>query len=142
MIVMSFASRPSRRSLLAALGLGAGGPFLSACGGGSSGDGDSISVVTSAYPLAFLLERIGGDRIALTDLSTPGADAHGLELSVKQVLAIERADLVLQIPASRPLWTTRSPPTRARTCWTSPRWSPSCPSMPRSNTRSTRATPR
>ena len=95
---MSFASRPSRRSLLAALGLGAGGAFLSACGGGSSGDGDGISVVTSAYPLAFLLERIGGDRIALTDLSTPGADAHGLELSVKQVLAIERADLVLQIP--------------------------------------------
>src|SRR5699024_12371842 len=98
MIVMSFASRPSRRSLLAALGLGAGGAFLSACGGGSSGDGDGISVVTSAYPLAFLLERIGGDRIALTDLSTPGAGAHGLELPVKPGRAIERAGPVPPSP--------------------------------------------
>src|SRR5699024_10962515 len=42
--------------------------------------------------------KIGGERVSLVDLTSPGADAHGIELSVKQVIAVEQADLVLQIP--------------------------------------------
>src|SRR5699024_9030179 len=42
--------------------------------------------------------KIGGERISLIDLTSPGVDAHGLELSVKQVMSVEQADLVLQIP--------------------------------------------
>ncbi|MGP9536850.1 metal ABC transporter substrate-binding protein [Brachybacterium sp. AOP43-C2-M15] len=95
---MSFASRPTRRTLLAAVGLGAGAAVLSACGEGGASEGDGLRVVTSAYPLAFLVARVGGEHVALTDLTTPGADAHGLELSVKQTMTVEQADLVLQIP--------------------------------------------
>ena len=99
---MSFTPHPSRRSLLAAAGLGAGAALLAACGSSSAGGQDGLSVVTSAYPLAYLTTRIGGAHVALTDLTTPGAtpgaDAHGLELSVKQVMTVESADLVLQIP--------------------------------------------
>ena len=95
---MSHASPLRRRTLLSALGLGAGAALLAACGEGTAADGDGLSVVTSAYALSFLVTRIGGEHVALTDLTTPGADAHGLELSVKQTMLVEGADLVLQIP--------------------------------------------
>lgn len=95
---MSHASPLRRRTLLSALGLGAGAALLAACGEGTAADGDGLSVVTSAYALSFLVTRIGGEHVALTDLTTPGADAHGLELSVKQTMLVEEADLVLQIP--------------------------------------------
>ena len=95
---MTFPSRPSRRTLLSATGLGIGGALLAACGGGSAAAEGTLSVVTSAYPLAYLVTEIGGERISLIDLTSPGVDAHGLELSVKQVMAVEQADLVLQIP--------------------------------------------
>ncbi|MEJ6544611.1 metal ABC transporter substrate-binding protein [Brachybacterium paraconglomeratum] len=95
---MSHASPLRRRTLLSALGLGAGAALLAACGEGAATDGDGLSVVTSAYALSFLVTRIGGEHVALTDLTTPGADAHGLELSVKQTMLVEEADLVLQIP--------------------------------------------
>ncbi|HEX7353015.1 metal ABC transporter substrate-binding protein [Brachybacterium sp.] len=90
--------RLSRRSLLTVAGLGTGAALLAACGGEEAGGSGGLSVVTSAYPLAFLVNRIGGEHVELTDLSSPGADAHGLELSVKQVMTVEQADLVLQIP--------------------------------------------
>jgi zinc transport system substrate-binding protein len=98
MIVMSLSSPLPRRTLLTALGLGAGAALLAACGEDGGTDGGGMTVVTSAYPLSFLVTRIGGEHVELTDLATPGADAHGLELSVKQTLLIEEADLVLQIP--------------------------------------------
>lgn len=95
---MSQTPLPSRRSLFAAAGLGAGAALLAACGSSSGGGNGGLSVVTSAYPLAYLVTRIGGGHVELTDLTTPGADAHGIELSVKQVMLVESADLVLQIP--------------------------------------------
>lgn len=95
---MSFVPALSRRSLLSLAVLGGGALTLAACGGGGeSGDGTPV-VVTSNYPLRFLVERIGGDRVTSVDFATPGADAHGLELSVRQVMQVQEAALVLQIP--------------------------------------------
>lgn len=95
---MSLQLRPSRRSLLTLTGLGVGAALLGACGSeGGAADG-KLSVVTPAYPLAYLVTRVGGEHVALEDLSSPGVDAHGLELSIKQVMAMEKADLVVQIP--------------------------------------------
>ncbi|GAA4526913.1 metal ABC transporter substrate-binding protein [Brachybacterium paraconglomeratum] len=95
---MSLRSRLTRRSLFAATGLGLGAALLTACGGESSGADGKLSVVTSAYPLSYLVTRVGGEHVTLEDLSSPGVDAHGLELSVQQVMTIEQAGLVLQIP--------------------------------------------
>lgn len=94
---MTLPLRLTRRTLFTAAGLGAGAALLAACGDDSGGSG-GLTVVTSAYPLAYLVTRIGGEHVDLTDLSSPGADAHGLELSVQQVMSVEQADLVLQIP--------------------------------------------
>lgn len=98
---MTLTLRPTRRSLLTAAGLGTGAALLAACGGsGGTGGagGGGLTVVTSAYPLAYLVSRVGGEHVTLTDLSSPGVDAHGLELSVKQVMAVQEADVVLQVP--------------------------------------------
>lgn len=95
---MTLSPRPSRRTFLTATGLGAGAALLAGCGGGQAAADGTLSVVTSAYPFSYLVTRIGGEHVTLLDLTSPGVDAHGLELSIKQVLAIEEADLVLQIP--------------------------------------------
>ncbi|MDN5688058.1 MAG: metal ABC transporter substrate-binding protein [Brachybacterium sp.] len=98
---MTLTPQPSRRHLLTLAGLGAVVPVLAACGDGGGGAGasaDGLTVVTSNYPLSYVVSRIGGDRVTATDLATPGADAHGIELSVKQVMAVQEAALVLQIP--------------------------------------------
>ena len=95
---MTIVPRLSRRSLFTVAGLGTGAALLAACGGDSDAADGKLSVVTSAYPLAYLVTAIGGEHVTLEDLSSPGVDAHGLELSVKQVMSVEQADLVLQTP--------------------------------------------
>jgi len=96
---MSQVARPTRRSLLALTGLGAGASLLAACGAGGDGPAgsDGPTVVTTCYAFDFLTSRITGDQVDLVSLASPGVDAHGLELSVQQVMQIQEADLVLQI---------------------------------------------
>ena len=94
------AVRPTRRTLLAMLGLGTGAGVLAACGGGGDGGGNgggASTVIAPCYPIAFLAQRIGGDHLEVVNLATPGADAHGLELSVRQVQQLRDAALVVQI---------------------------------------------
>lgn len=95
---MTHSSRLTRRTLFSATGLGVGAALLAACGSEGGAAEGTLSVVTSAYPLAYLVTKIGGEHVGLIDLTSPGVDAHGFELSVKQVLSVEEADLVLQIP--------------------------------------------
>ncbi len=85
---------------------------LSACSsdtdasGGTTGtagvDDSTITVTTSFYPLTFLVEEIGGDNVTITDLTPPGADAHGVELSPREVADLENSDLVLYVEKLSP----------------------------------------
>jgi zinc transport system substrate-binding protein len=59
------------------------------------GTGEFIRVVTTTYPLAFMTERIGGDRIAITQLVKPGVEAHDFEPAPSDVLSISRADVFI-----------------------------------------------
>ena len=90
----------SRRHLLALLGAASGATALAACGAGGSGSGsaDRPVVVAACYPLEYLATTLAGDHIDMVQLATPGADAHGLELSVQQTIQIQKAALVLQVP--------------------------------------------
>ena len=72
--------------------------IAASCGGGGSDDGDrTTSVVAGFYPLAFAAERIGGNRVDVTNLTPPGAEPHDVELSARDVERVRSADLVLYL---------------------------------------------
>jgi len=52
-------------------------------------------VVASFYPLAYVAERVGGDRVDVVDLTRPGQEPHDLELSVQATAELADADLVV-----------------------------------------------
>ncbi|WP_053130505.1 metal ABC transporter substrate-binding protein [Streptomyces ambofaciens] len=87
----------------AALGLGT----LSACSSdgsaaGKSGNTDKFDVVASFYPMAFLAEQIGGDRVSVTSLTQPGQEPHDLEISAKQRAQLEETDAALFLKGLQP----------------------------------------
>ena len=85
---------------VAALGVGT----LSGCSGKSAaatGTG-KLDVIASFYPMSFLAERIGGDHVHVTSLTTPGQEPHDLEISPKQIAAIDDSDAVLYLKNLQP----------------------------------------
>jgi zinc transport system substrate-binding protein len=79
---------------------------LAACGGDDDDDAagaatnagdDGISVVASFYPIAEAAERVGGDRVEVTNLTPAGTEPHDLELAPDDVGELEDADLVLYL---------------------------------------------
>ncbi|SDE88335.1 zinc transport system substrate-binding protein [Blastococcus fimeti] len=90
----------ARRSALAAAA--ASLLVLAGCGGDDGGggagpDGDRLSVVAGFYPLEWAAERIGGDRIDVSSLTTPGAEPHDLELTPRDVAGVSDADLLVYL---------------------------------------------
>lgn len=71
-------------------------------GAGSSGDGGRLQVVASFYPLQFAVEQVGGDAVAVTNLTKPGAEPHDLELKPQDVAAVADADLVVYLSGFQP----------------------------------------
>jgi len=68
--------------------------LLAAGCGRSSSDGRE-KVVAAFYPLAFAAQQIGGDKVAVENLTPAGAEPHDLELSPRDVRDVREADLVL-----------------------------------------------
>jgi zinc transport system substrate-binding protein len=71
--------------------------LLGACGSSRAGGGGEPRVVASFYPLAYVAERIAGDRAEVMNLTPPGAEAHDIELTSSQVIELSEADLVLYL---------------------------------------------
>ena len=68
---------------------------FAACGGGDESTGSRPEVVAGFYPLAEAVQRVGGGRIAVENLTPAGAVPHDLELTPDQVDAIQDAALVV-----------------------------------------------
>jgi zinc transport system substrate-binding protein len=79
---------------------------LAACGGGngeaSSEGAGELSVLAGFYPLEWAAERVGGDRIAVSSATPPGAEPHDLELTPQDVAAVSEADLVVYLEGFQP----------------------------------------
>ncbi|MBI4260599.1 MAG: zinc ABC transporter substrate-binding protein, partial [Actinobacteria bacterium] len=56
------------------------------------------AVVAAVYPLAWAAGSVGGDDVAVTDLTPPGTEAHDASLSAVQRSELQHADLVLLLP--------------------------------------------
>ncbi len=74
---------------------------VGACGGGPSEPG-RVDVVAGFYPLQYATERVGGDRVAVTNLAAPGVEPHDLELTPGDVRHLDDADLIVALPGFQP----------------------------------------
>lgn len=75
---------------------------LAGCGtraGGTAGGGPGgrLSVVAAFYPLFEAAQRVGGDHVAVTNLTPAGTEPHDLELNTRQVDRLEDAAVVVYI---------------------------------------------
>lgn len=96
-----------KRSLLAAAAAAA--LVLSACGAENPDTAQSadttdasLDVAAAFYPLQLAVERIGGDRVAVTSLTTPGSEPHDVELTPREVGGLTSADLVVYLSGFQP----------------------------------------
>lgn len=58
---------------------------------------DALNVTTAFYPLTYLVSEIGGEHVSITDLTPPGADAHGVELSPREIADMQNSDVVFYV---------------------------------------------
>ena len=76
--------------------------LLAACsapvGTTAAQDDGGLAVVTSAYPLQWVSERVAGDAARVSSALPPGSDVHEAELAPSQALALSDADLVVTLP--------------------------------------------
>lgn len=70
--------------------------ILSACGAPSSNP-ESLKVVTTFYPLAYFAEQVGGDQVAVTNLTPVGGEPHDFEPSPRQIVQVTEADVTLYL---------------------------------------------
>ncbi len=70
---------------------------LTGCGGSDTQDDSRATVAAAFYPLAWAVERVGGDDVEVVNLTPPGAEPHDVELSPRDVVAIHDADLVVYV---------------------------------------------
>jgi len=56
---------------------------------------DRLEVTASFYPLAYFAERIGGDRVDVTDITPSGAEPHDYEPTPQDIARIERSRIVI-----------------------------------------------
>jgi zinc transport system substrate-binding protein len=58
---------------------------------------DRLTVAASLYPIAEIVQRVGGDDVQLLALTAPGVEPHDSELSAKQLEELSKADIVFYV---------------------------------------------
>lgn len=72
------------------------------CGGLSASEDGPPTVVTSVYPLTWLARQVAGDDARVQNLGGSQADPHHLELTPRQLIDVERAEMSLYIKGMQP----------------------------------------
>ncbi|SET40311.1 metal ABC transporter substrate-binding protein [Geodermatophilus poikilotrophus] len=94
---------------------------LAGCGGSddaaAGGSGDGLTVVAGFYPLEWAAQRVGGDRVDVSSLTPPGAEAHDLELAPQDVAAVAGADLLVYLQGFQPALDEVAATEAADTAW-------------------------
>lgn len=71
--------------------------MATACSRGNASTGGKISVVAAFFPLQEAASRVGGNLVAVTNLTAPGIEPHDIELTPDQLRSIASSDLVLYL---------------------------------------------
>ncbi|GAA3387866.1 metal ABC transporter solute-binding protein, Zn/Mn family [Cryptosporangium minutisporangium] len=87
---------------LLAVGVASAAAGCSSSDSSAASEGGKLDVVTAFYPLQYVTQQVGGDRVAVTNLVEPGTEPHDLELSPKQVAEVNDADAVVYLREFQP----------------------------------------
>ena len=93
---------------------------LAGCGtsdDAAAGGGDGLTVVAGFYPLEWAAQRVGGERLEVSSLTPPGAEAHDLELAPQDVAAVAEADLLVYLEGFQPALDEAAATEAADTAW-------------------------
>ena len=63
----------------------------------ATSSGDQLSVEASFYPLKYLTQHVGGDKVIVDSLTPDGAEPHDLELSPQKVAELGKADVAVYL---------------------------------------------
>src|SRR3954471_15394149 len=63
----------------------------------TAGAASRKSAVASFYPIAWAAQQVGGDRVAVTNLTPAGAEPHDLELTPDQIDEVLDAAVVFEL---------------------------------------------
>ena len=112
------APRQRARARVGSVALGVAVAVLAGCGADDGDDAAEVDVVAGFYPVAWVAERVGGERVSVTDLTPVGVEPHDLELSAPQVDEVLDADVVVVMgdgfqPAVEDAASSRDGPTLA-----------------------------
>lgn len=66
--------------------------------------GDKLIVVASFYPIAYMAEQIGGDKIEVQNLIQPGIEVHSWQPSAGDLVACSDADIIAYNGAGLDNW--------------------------------------
>src|SRR5215472_12506342 len=70
--------------------------------------GAPLSVVATTTDLRSLVEVVGGDRVAVDALVSPGQDPHGVDIKPGQLVALKRAVLLVRVGLDHEPWLARA----------------------------------
>ncbi|MGO1638194.1 metal ABC transporter substrate-binding protein [Ancrocorticia populi] len=92
------------KRLVAALAAGTLALTLGACSSTNSSESDAegLTVATSFYPLAWLIESIGGDDVTVISMTPANVEPHDYELSPSDIAKMNEADLVVYVEGFQP----------------------------------------
>ncbi len=71
---------------------------------GQADDDGRLRVVTTLYPLGYMAKEIGGDLVSVVTLVPPNQEVHVFNPSTSDMLAADRADVLLYNGAGLDLW--------------------------------------
>lgn len=78
-------------------GCGSDSPSTASADSAGTPTGERLQVMASFYPLAFVVERVGGEHVDVSNLTPPGAEPHDLELGANDLVTLREADLVVYL---------------------------------------------
>src|SRR5437879_5908648 len=70
-------------------------PLLAGCAGPSQGSAKGPQVLASFYPLAYMTQRIVGDKMSVGTIIPADAEPHDYELKPSDQSALDRARLIV-----------------------------------------------
>jgi zinc transport system substrate-binding protein len=95
--------RPVPRSTARLVASAAAAALLAGCGAVTGADsGERREVVGAFYPLAWVTDRVAGDRWEVSNLTSPGGEPHELELSIDATATLAGSDLVVYLEGFQP----------------------------------------